>query len=455
MKKLMLKNLQHVITCNDNDEILQNVNILIEGNKIKAISKDIVPDRETEIRNCSNLTAIPGFVNTHHHFYQILFRGIPEVQDKPLYSWLSDSYKFWQHLNEEAVYYSSLLAFTELLRTGCTTTADHHYLFPKDISSKLIDIQFDAATQMGIRFHATRGSMSAGKSKGGLPPDILVQSEKEIIEDSIRVIDKFNDNSEFSMRRVALAPSSQISVTLDLMKESRDLARSKGVMLHTHLGETLDEQKYCLEKYGKRPLEIMEEIGWLGEDVWFAHGIWFNDEEIKKLRNTGISHCPTCNMKLGSGICRTSELLESGVKLSIAVDGSASNDGSNMWEEVRRAYLLNKLKYGSNGMTAYDILKTATRGGAEVLGRKDIGSLETGKAADIVLIDLNEVSYAGSHDPIVSIVNLGNSSMVDTTIVNGKVVVRKGKLVKHDEDKINFMARKISKEMVKKGREDT
>lgn len=453
MKKLLLKNISHILTFNDLDQIIKGNDILIEENKIVQISENIPADNNTEVIDCTNKMAMPGFVNTHHHFYQTLFRGIPEVQDKPLFSWLVGSYEFWKHLTPDAVYYGSLVAFSELLRTGCTTTMDHHYVFPQGQPGNLIDYQFQAAQEIGMRFHATRGSMSSGRSKGALPPDCVVQSEDTIIEDSIRLIDKYHDSGIYSMQRIALAPCSPFSVTLDLMRLTKDLAREKNVMMHTHLAETLDEERYCLEKFGLRPLDLMEDLEWLGPDVWFAHSIHLNDEEIKRLKGTGVAHCPSSNMKLGSGICRTSEMLKEGVKLSIAVDGSASNDSSNMWEEIRRAYLLNHLKYGDDGMTAYETLKLATRGGAEVLGRNDIGILEVNKAADIVLLDLNDVAFAGCHDPIVAVVSCGNSSLVDTTIVNGKIVAQKGHLFNKDVEDIRVKAHTISEKMIRKERE--
>ena len=260
----------------------------------------------------------------------------------------------------------------------------------------------------------------------------VVQTEDQILQDSERLINQYHDPSLFAMQRIALAPCSPFSVSKELMIQARDLARDKGVMLHTHLAETKDEEQFCLERYGRRPFELMEDLEWVGADVWFAHGIYLDDGEIARLNGSGIAHCPSSNMKLNSGICRTTEIVRSGAKLSIAVDGSASNDGSNMWEEVRRAYLLNHLKYGTQGLTAYEILRTATRGGAEVLGRSDTGRLAAGKAADIVLFDLSGIEYAGCHDPLVSLVCLGNSSLVKMTIVNGAIVVKDGKLTTID-----------------------
>lgn len=451
---MLLKNISKVLTFDDNDNIFDGVDILIKDNEIVKIGKNIEIDNLSgSVVDCKGLIAMPGFVNTHHHLYQTLFRGIDEVQEKPLFPWLIGLYEFWKHIDSEAVYYGSMVGFCELLKTGCTTTMDHHYVFPKGKSPYLIDEQIKASRDIGIRFHATRGSMSRGKSKGGLPPDCVVQDEEEILLDCERVIDKYHDSKKFATNRIALAPCSPFSVTLSLMEKCRDLARKKKVMLHTHLAETLDEEKYCIEKYGKRPVELMESIGWVGEDVWFAHVIHVNDDEIKILKGSGVAHCPSSNMKLSSGICRTTELVKAGVNVGIAVDGSASNDGSNMWEEVRRSYLLNHLKYGNEGLSAYEVLKMATKGGAKVLGRDDIGELSCGKAADIILLDISDIAYAGCHNPIVGIVTCGNSSLVNMTIVNGKILVKDGHLTLVDEDMIKNEANKIAMEIVRRERE--
>lgn len=454
MKKKLLKNVKYIVTFNDRDETFENCDILIEGAQIERIEKNIqiYDASEVEVIDCSGLTALPGFVNTHHHLYQTLFRGIQEVQEKPLFPWLIGLYEFWKNITPEAVYYGGLVGFSELLKTGCTLTSDHHYVFPNNQPDTLIDDQIRAANEIGIRFHATRGSMSLGKEQGGLPPMSVVQTEEKILADSERLIDKYHDASDFAMTRVALAPCSPFSVTKDLMIQTKDLARKKGVMLHTHLAETMDEEHFCIAKYGRRPFELMEDMEWVGPDVWFAHGIFFNDEELKRLNGSGIAHCPSSNMKLNSGICRTSEIYRMGGKISIAVDGSASNDGSNMWEEVRRAYLLNHLKYGTEGLNAYEILKVATRGGADVLGRTDTGRLDKGKAADIVLFDLNGVEYTGCHDPLVSIVCLGNSSLTKMTMVNGRVVVKNGIILSMDADDIGVQGHRIATELVKKQR---
>ncbi|MBV7272611.1 8-oxoguanine deaminase [Clostridium sp. PL3] len=454
MNTLLLKNVETVVTFNDREEILENVDILIEGPKITSIGKELnIPDN-TKIIDCTGLIALPGFVNTHHHLYQTLFRGIKEVQEQPLFPWLIGLYEFWKNITPDAVYYGALVGFSELLRTGCTLTSDHHYVFPHNQPQTLIDDEIRAANQIGIRFTATRGSMSLGRDQGGLPPMTVVQEEYKILEDSDRLISKYHEINDFAMTRIALAPCSPFSVTKKLMLETKDLARKRGVMMHTHLAETLDEERFCIEKYGRRPFELMEELEWVGPDVWYAHGIYFSDAEIDRLNGSGIAHCPSSNMKLNSGICRTSEIVQKGGKISIAVDGSASNDGSNMWEEVRRAYLLNHLKYGTEGLNAYEILKVATRGGADVLGRSDTGRLDAEKAADIILFDLSGVEYAGCHDPLVSLVCLGNSSYTKMTIVNGKIVSIDGKLTTMDTNEIGKTAHKIAQDIVKYEREN-
>ena len=455
MKTLLLKNISCIYTFNDREEIFENCSILTQGSKIIDIGKDLLIPAEAEEIDCTGLVALPGFVNTHHHLYQTLFRGIKEVQEKPLFPWLLGLYEFWKNITPEAVYYGAMVGFSELLRTGCTLTSDHHYVFPTNQPGTLIDEQIKAAEKIGIRFHATRGSMSLGKDLGGLPPMSVVQTESKILEDCHRLVSKYHDDNDLSMIRIAFAPCSPFSVTKDLMIETKNLARKLGVMMHTHLAETLDEENFCLEKYGRRPFELMEDFEWVGPDVWYAHGIYLNDREINDLKGSGIAHCPSSNMKLNSGICRTSDIVKAGGKLSIAVDGSASNDGSNMWEEVKRAYLLNHLKYGINGLNAYEILKVATRGGADVLGRYDTGRLDIGKAADIILFDLNKVEYAGCHDPLVSLVCLGNCSFTKMTIVNGNIVAKDGEILAMNSSSIFQKAHTLATDIVRKERHNS
>lgn len=455
MDKKILSNIRTIYTFNDREQVLQNTDIYMEEGVIKALGKDLVTEHDgegVEVIDCTGLTALPGFVNTHHHLYQTLFRGIKEVQEQPLFPWLRGLYQFWQHMTEEAIYYGAMVGISELLRTGCTYTADHHYVFPKGQPETLIDTQVKAAGDIGIRFHATRGSMSLGVDQGGLPPMAVIQQEEAILEDSQRLIDLYHNKKPYSMTQIALAPCSPFSVTTELMKETAGLARKNGVMLHTHLAETLDEEAFCIKKYGLRPFELMESLDWVGIDVWYAHGIYINDEEVARMKGSGIAHCPSSNMKLNSGILRTSELYRQGAKLSLAVDGSASNDGSNMLEEVKRMYLLNHLKYGTEGLSAYECLKIATRGGAEVLGRKDVGFLDLDMAADIILFDLSDIAYAGCHDPLVSLVSLGNHSFTKMTIVDGKIVSKDGMLTNINTEEMGALAHEYAVKLVEKAR---
>ncbi len=449
---ILLKNCLAVATVNDSDEVICDADILIEGNQISAVGKNISENAD-EIINCENKVALPGFVNTHHHLYQMLTRNLPAGQNAKLFDWLVYHYEIWRGITPEAIQISATCALAELLLTGCTTAADHLYLFPENAGGELIDAEIQAAKDLGIRFHPTRGSMSRGKSNGGLPPDDVVQTEDEILKDSIRVIDKFHDSNKFSMCRVSLAPCSPFSVTTELMRDTAKLAREKNVQLHTHLCETIDEENYCLELYNKRPLEYMESVNWLGDDVWFAHGIYFNDDEIKILgeTKTGIAHCPSSNLRLGSGIAPIRKLLNAGASVGLAVDGSASNDSSNMFQELQRCMLVHRIKSGVDSMPAKDVLRIATRGGADVLGRNDIGTIESGKAADIVLFDLNSLAYAGAmSDTVAALLFCGYDHRAWLTMVNGKIVVRNKKLVGIDELELKRKADITAKKLLEK-----
>lgn len=429
MGRIFIKNAKAIITLDGEDRVLENNNILIKDNYISYIGKDFF--QADEVIDAKDMFIYPGLVNTHHHLYQTFTRNLPQVQNLELFDWLVALYEIWRGLTPEMIYYSSLVGMGELLKYGCTTCFDHHYVFPKENSNEFIDKQFLAAEKLGIRFHASRGSMSRGKKDGGLPPDDLVQSVDEILKDSIRLIDKYHNPSKYSMRQVVLAPCSPFSVTEELMRETAKLAREKKVRLHTHLAETKDEEVYCLEKSKMRPLEYMESLGWVGEDVWFAHGIHFNDEELKRLAETktGVAHCPVSNEKLSSGIARIPQMLELGVPVGLAVDGSASNDGSNLIAELRSAFLLHRLNSSSKAPSGYDLLKVATKGGARLLGRDDIGSIQEGHAADIFMINTNRLEFVGAQfDPKSILATVGISRPVDYTIVNGKVVVKNGEL---------------------------
>lgn len=441
MASVLIKNAQAIVTVDPQDRVLYNANILTEDNVIRYIGGE---EREADrVIDASHCFVYPGLVNTHHHLYQTFTRNLPQVQKMELFPWLVTLYEIWRGLDEACVYYSALTGMGELLKYGCTTCMDHHYIFPKTGSDAFIDQQFRAAETLGIRFHATRGSMSRGKSDGGLPPDDLVQSVDAILKDSERLVKKFHDPAPFSMRQVALAPCSPFSVTSDLLRESAVLARELGVRLHTHLCETKDEENFCLEAVGQRPLDYMASCGWLGRDVWFAHGIHFNDEELKLLADTGtgVAHCPVSNMKLASGVCRVPEMLALGVPVGLAVDGSASNDGSNLMAEIRTAYLLHRLYSSEKAPTGYELLKMATKGSAAVLGRTDIGSLEEGKAADLFLLDVDLLELAGAKkDPACLLGTVGYARPAKLVMVNGQVVAEDGRLPGIDEEAVRARA---------------
>jgi len=424
--------------------------ILIESNKIKKIEKNISLQENHKILDCSKCVVIPGLVNTHHHFYQTLTRNLPAVQNAKLFDWLVYLYEIWKNLDEEAVYYSSLIAMGELLKTGCTLTTDHHYLYPNTFSGDLMGIQFSAAEKLGMRFSPARGSMSLSKKNGGLPPDSVVQTEKKILEDSLRVIQQYHDASDDSMKKIVLAPCSPFSVTKENMRDTARLAREYKVRLHTHLAETKDEDDYCVSLYGKRPLALMEEVEFIGEDVFYAHGIFFKDAELKTLSETktSIAHCPSSNMRLGSGICRVKEMIEQKINVGIGVDGSASNDSSDMLGEVRNAMLLQRVKYGANALTAKQAFQLSIEGGAKILGYTTTGKIKEDYLADLAIFNIHKLEYTGSlSDPLAALLFSGISHQAEFTIVNGKVVVENGKIVGEEEELIIRKGNEIAKKL--------
>ena len=455
---ILFRNVYHLATMNDAGERLSGVDVLVEGREISEIGREIAPPDGARVIDCSSMLMIPGLVNLHHHFYQTLQRNVPPAQNRKLFDWLTTLYDIWSHLGSDAVRAGTRLACAELLKTGCTMSSDHLYVFPTAQSDDLLAIEIEAARELGIRFHPTRGSMSRGRSSGGLPPDSVVQSSREIIEDSERLIDEHHDASPFSMVRIALAPCSPFSVTDELMAETAALARQKGVLLHTHLAETRDENRFCLETYGMRPLALMEKLGWVGRDVWFAHGVHLEDDELDLLADTGtaIAHCPTSNMRLSSGVARVPAMLERGVRVGLAVDGSASNDTSDMLGELRNCLLVQLLAHGPEAITAEEIVRLAIRGGADVLGRPEIGMIAPGMAADLVLIDMGRLGYAGAlSDPLAAIVYAGFDRTVDYTVVNGEIVVEDGRLTKADENDIIDEANEASFRMLRDAGVDT
>ena len=448
---LLLKDIYHLATMNDAGDRLAGVDILVEGNSISRVEASIDAPHGAHDIDCSSMLVLPGLVNLHHHFYQTLQRNVPPAQNQKLFDWLTTLYEIWAGLSVDAVRASTRLACAELLLTGCTMASDQMYVFPSGVHEELIDVEVEAARELGIRFHPTRGSMSRGRSQGGLPPDSVVQTEADILKDSARLVEHHHDPEPFAMTRIALAPCSPFSVTDSLMTETAELARDKGVLLHTHLAETADETDYCLKTYGKRPLAVMKELGWVGRDVWFAHGVHLESDELALLAETGtgIAHCPTSNMRLSSGVARLPEMLEKGVRVGLGVDGSASNDTSDMLGELRSCLLVQLLTHGPDAVSAERVVRLATRGGADILGRDEIGSIEVGKAADIIAIDMSRLGYAGAFsDPLAAIVYAGLDHRVDYTIVNGEIVVERGKLVNGDEEVIAVTANEASVRML-------
>jgi 8-oxoguanine deaminase len=453
MSSILLKNCFYIFLSAD-EESRRGDDILIRENRIAEIGSAIL-DPVDRVIDCSTCVVVPGFVNTHHHFYQTLTRNLPAVQNAELFDWLVYLYDIWKYLDEEAVYYASLLAMGELLKTGCTSSSDHHYVYPQNVSGDLMGMQFKAAANLGMRFSPTRGSMSLSKKDGGLPPDSVVQTEDEILQDCERVIHKYHDEKELAMRKIILAPCSPFSVTEELMKETVKLARKYNVRLHTHLAETGDENEFCLEIYGCKPLKLMEDCGFIGNDVSYAHGIHFNDQELELLADTGthIAHCPTSNMRLGSGICRVKEMLPLGINVALAVDGSASNDSSDMLGEIRNALLLQRVHYGAAAMSTLDVMKMGTENGARLLGLEKVGKIKEGWAADLALFNVGKLEYSGSlSDPLAAIIFSGYNHGAEYTIVNGKMAVEQGRLTGFDETEIMNRCNAISDKMIKQER---
>ncbi len=431
--KTLIKNVRAAVTCDDSDRVLHGCDVLLDGGKIAALGRfDGTADR---VLDGAGMFAYPGLVNTHHHLYQYFTRNLARVQGLPLFPWLTALYELWAKLDENTVLASSLAGMGELLKYGCTTCFDHHYVFPKG-AGDVLAAQFEAARQLGVRMVASRGSMSLSKKDGGLPPDSVVQTVDEILKDSQNAIERYHDASAFSMRQVVLAPCSPFSVTADLLSESVKLARAYKVRLHTHLAETLDEERFTFEKFGLRPLAYMERVGMVGADVFFAHGIHFNDGELKLLAatGTGVSHCPASNMKLSSGAMRLPDMLSLDVPVGLAVDGSASNDASNLLAEIRTGYLLHRHAWGGRAPSGYEILKLATRGGARLLGRPELGQIAEGMAADLFLIDSRRFELLCADGDEKNLFGaVGYARPVDYVFVAGEMVVENGVLTRADE----------------------
>jgi cytosine/adenosine deaminase-related metal-dependent hydrolase len=450
---LLLKNIHTLVTMNAAREELRNAAVLIRDNAIERIGtgEDLSSAAADKIIDFhGRYLVLPGLVNTHHHFYQTLTRALPAAQNVDLFSWLKALYPVWARLSSAGVYESARLCAAELILSGCTTASDHLYIFPNDCT---LDEEIRAVRELGLRFHASRGSMSVGESLGGLPPDSLVEKEPDILWDCRRVIEEFHDNSRYAMTRITLAPCSPFSVSRELMRESAALARSyPGVRLHTHLAENQSDVAYSQATFGHTPGEYADSVGWLGSDVWHAHCVWLSDESIQRFgaTGTGVAHCPCSNMRLASGTAPIRRMRAAGVVVGIGTDGAASNDATNLLHEARQALLVARLlERDATAMTAREALEIATLGGASVLGRDDVGSLSPGMAADLIAIDLDRPSLAGAcHDPVAAVV-MCQVDAVDYSMIDGRIVVENGVLTSAElpllRERVNGLARAMAR----------
>ena len=452
---LLLKNADVLCTMSEPGENQRSIESEIKGGGLFARNGIIEAVGESSslpliadtIIDMKGHVVIPGMVNTHHHLFQNLTRAVPAAQNSELFGWLKTLYPIWSNIGPEHVYWSTALGLAELALSGCTTSSDHLYIYPNGAK---LDDSLSAASDIGVRFHGTRGSMSIGESEGGLPPDSLTEKETFILSESQRLIETYNDSSRYAMQRVALAPCSPFSVSIDLMRESAAMARSYGVGLHTHLAENAEDIEYGLQQFGMRPGEYVEAVGWTGDDVWHAHCVQLNSEEINLFAKTGtgIAHCPCSNMRLASGIAPVRQMLDTGVKVGLGVDGSASNDSGNMLNEARQTMLLQRVNSKASTMTAREALKVATKGGASVLNRDDIGMLVPGYAADITAFKRDNVDFSGSDwDPVASLVFCGPSK-ANYTIINGKIVVSEGQLTSISMEKLVHEHSKLSRDLI-------
>lgn len=447
--KTLLKNINHIETMDDNKKIIKNGYIFIEDGIILEVGNGTPPVCENTY-DMSNYVVLPGFVNTHHHLYQSLFRNVKEVTSSELFDWLVYLYEKWKYIDNEAVYNSALVGLYEMMSTGVTTSTDMLYLHPRGMNN-FIDSEIEAAKRTGIRFHPTRGFMTLSKKDGGLPPDSVVQTMDEIVDDIDRLMKKYHNPEKYSMLRIALAPCSPFSVTKESMVETVKLSEKYDVLLHTHLAETRDEDDFCLQTFGKKPVDYMEEVGWLNERVWFAHLVWLSQKDIDKLRDNdcGMAHCPLSNMRLGSGIAPVKEMYEKDIRIGIAVDGSASNDSGNFIQEIRTAMMLQRVKNGASALTPRDALYMATMGGAKVLRMDDyIGSIERGKSADIIGFKMDKLGFAGGLSDPASAILMCDAGKVDFSMINGKIRIKDSEILEEDIDEIIHNQNKLSERLL-------
>ena len=448
MSTLLVRHADLLMTMDLNHRCISDGGLFIRGNIIEQVGTTIeLPSDADRIINAHGMIILPGLVNTHHHLCQTLTRAVPAAQDATLFQWLRTLYPIWARLTPEAIYTSALVGLAELMLSGCTTASDHLYIYP---NGSRIDDEIQAAREIGIRFHAGRGSMSLGESKGGLPPDSVVEDERFILRETQRAIETYHDSKPCSMLRIVVAPCSPFSVTPDLMREAAALARSYGTHMHTHLAETLDEEHFCLQKFSFRPAQYAENLGWVGNDVWYAHGVYINQGEIAMMARTGtgVCHCPSSNMRLASGIAPVRAYLDAGVRVGLGADGSASNDSSHLLAEARMALLLQRVSGNPAALSAREALWLATVGGARVLGRADVGQLVPGKAADLIGFNLERLAYAGAlHDPLAALVFCA-PQQVDLSIINGKAVIEGGNLLTIDLKPVIRRHNRISRQVV-------
>lgn len=434
MATLLVKHSHTLVTMDETRREIADGGLFIRDHIIEQVGVTAdLPSTADEVLDLQGRhVVLPGLINTHHHFFQSLTRAVPAAQNCDLFHWLTSLYPIWSNLTAEGIYLSTQMAAAELMLSGCTTASDHLYLFPNDCT---LDEEIRAAQDIGLRFHASRGSMSVGESKGGLPPDTLVESEANILSDSLRLIETYHDTARYAMTRITLAPCSPFSVSTDLMRESAAMARShSGVRLHTHLAENKSDVDYSLATFGLRPGDYAASVGWLGEDVWHAHCVQLSDDAIAKFgqTGTGVAHCPCSNMRLASGIAPIRKMLNHGVPVGLGVDGAASNDATNLFHEARTAMLLARVgSLDAAVMTARDGLELATLGGAKVLGRDDIGALTPGRAADFIAISCDRPFFAGTHDPVAALL-FCQTDGVDYSFIHGKKVVDQGQLTTVD-----------------------
>jgi cytosine/adenosine deaminase-related metal-dependent hydrolase len=424
--------------------------ILIEDGVIAWVGTGAPPAEPDERIDGRGTIALPGLVNTHHHLYQTLTRA--RAAREGLFGWLVALYPIWAGVDAEWVHTAARAGLAQLALAGCSTTTDHHYIHPKGIGD-LLDVEIEAARALGMRFHPCRGSMDLGEADGGLPPDSVVETTEQALERSEDAVRRFHDPSPGAMLRIAIAPCSPFSVTERLMRESAELARRLGVLLHTHLAETLDEERFCLERFGRRPLELMDDWGWVGPDVWFAHGVHLDEKDVRRIGETssGVASCPSSNLRLGAGIAPVRGLLDERARVGLGVDGPASNEASDLFGEIRQAMLVSRAEGPDRGLSDREALRLATRGGAEILGRDDVGSIERGKRADVALFGVHGLAQVGAEaDPVAGLL-MGASQRVRHLLVEGRPVVRDGRLVTADEDEIVRDGRLVARRIAETG----